>query len=127
MSSINLENIAEISYHDEGILTMRMHQKSNIDLEEAKIIAEAASELSADRIHCNLVDIRNMTFMSSEARKYFGGQNKQTVKAVAVISNAAFHKPLINLYMKFSRPSLPTRFFNDEETATNWLKEQLTN
>ena len=127
MNSINLENIAELCYSEEGILTMRMHKKSNIDIDEAKKIHEAASQLSGDKVHCNLVDIRNMTFMSSEARKFFGVQNKKTVKAIAVISNAAFHKPLINLYMKFSRPSLPTKFFNEEAIAKNWLKEQLIN
>ena len=85
MNSINLENIAEISYHDEGILTMRMHKKSNIDIDEAKKLHEAASQLSSDKVHCNLVDIRNMTFMSSEARKYFGVQNKKTVKAIKIM------------------------------------------
>lgn len=126
MKSITLENVAEITYHDDSILIMRMNDKSNIDIEAARKIGEAASELSGDTIHANMVDIRGMTFMSSEARKYFGSQNKDTVKAVAVVSNSALHKPLINLYLKFSRPSLPTRFFDDEESAKAWLKKELS-
>ncbi|MBN1950125.1 MAG: STAS/SEC14 domain-containing protein [Bacteroidales bacterium] len=127
MNKTSLENLVDISYESDDILIMRMHDRSNIDIEQAEKIHAAASELSGDRMHGNLVDIRKMTYMSSEARKYFGKQNKQTVKAVAVISNSAIHKPLVNLYLKFSRPSIPTRFFDTEEAALSWLRSILGN
>ena len=121
----NLEGTATIKLDDDGILSMKMAPKSNIDLDAAKKIAEAASKLSGDTIHANLVDIRDMTFMSSDARKHFGGQDKSTVKAVAVLANNTLNRPLVNLYLKFSSPKLPTRFFDDEEKARSWLKEAL--
>lgn len=125
MDTISIENAADITYSPDDILLMRMHKKSNIDLEKAHKIAEAASNLSGDKIHANLVDIREMTFMSGDARKFFGQQNKNTVKAVAVVSNSAIHKPLVNLYLKFSRPTLPTKFFDKEEDARAWLLAQM--
>ena len=125
MDTVSIENIADVKYTDEGILYMIMQKNSHIDSEGASMITEAASELAGDKVHANLVDIRNMTFMTGEARKHFGSQNKKTVKAVGVVSNAMFHRPLINLYLKFSRPLLPTKFFNDEDPAREWLLEQL--
>jgi len=119
-----IPGIADIILDDAGILTMKMH-KTSIDIDAAQKITEIAANLAGDIVHANLVDIRQMTFMSSEARKHFGGQNKSTVKAVAIVMNAKLHRPLVNLYLKFSHPSLPTRMFDEETKARDWLAEKL--
>lgn len=123
-SEKNISGIADIIYNEnDSILTVIMESKSDIGIDSAKRITEVAGQLSQDKFHANLVDIRKMTFMSGEARKHFGEQNKNTVCAVAIVSNMGFHRPLINLYMKFSRPKLPTKIFNEEEEARAWLRE----
>ncbi len=119
-----LEGIADIIIDENNILEMRFH-KTSIDLDKAVKITEKASELIGNLVHANLVDIRKMAFMSSDARKFFGRQDKNTVKAVAIVMNATFHRPLVNLYLKFSRPSLPTKMFDDETEAVNWLLDKL--
>lgn len=120
-----IEGIAELTYREDNILVMRMAKGISIDIDAAKKIEKAASDLSEDIVHSNLVDLRDMAFMSSEARKYFASQDKSTVKSIAVISNPSLHKPLINLYLKFSRPTLPTKMFNTEEEAIPWLLKSL--
>jgi hypothetical protein len=128
MAQETIPGIASVSFDEaDAILIISMAEKSNINFSAAEKITEVASRLSGDSIHGNLVDMRNMTFMSSDARKHFGGQTKQSVCAVAVVSNPGFHKPLINLYLKFSRPYLPTRFFDNEDQARAWLKESIRN
>lgn len=127
MQEKNIPGIADIKYNDaDAILTIRMEHKSDITLEKAKLITTEIESITGDKLHANLVDIRLMTFMGSDARKHFGSQNKKTVLAVAILSNASFHKPLVNLYLKFTRPSLPTKVFNEEEDAIAWLKEVLS-
>lgn len=120
-----IDGIATINYREDNILVMRMAKGISIDIEAAKNIGNTAAKLSGDLMHSNLVDLRGMAFMSSEARKYFASQDKSTVKAVAVLSNPSLHKPLINLYLKFSRPTLPTKMFNTEEEAISWLLKSL--
>lgn len=122
---IDIDKVASITYRDDNILLMCMADKSDIDINAAKLITEKSSELAGNKVHANMVDIRKMTFMSNDARKHFASQNKDTVKAVAVISNKSFHRPLVNFYLKFSRPSLPTKIFDDEEKAVDWLKSML--
>ncbi|MBN1115780.1 MAG: STAS/SEC14 domain-containing protein [Bacteroidales bacterium] len=120
-NTAKIDGIVELTYRENNILYFRMAEKSTIDIDAAKKILELASNLSNNLDHCNLVDIRKMTFMSGDARKYFGQQNKSSVKAVAILANPKLHKPLINLYLKFSRPTLPTRQFDTEEEALIWL------
>lgn len=126
MSTIKtIDGLVELTYRDDNIMVMKMAKGVSIDIDSARKIGEAASDLAADRVHSNLVDLRDMAFMSSEARKYFAGQDKSTVKSVGVISNPKLHKPLINLYLKFSRPTLPTKMFDTEEEAIEWLLKSL--
>ena len=119
-----IEGIADIIFDDSGILEMRMHRTS-IDMDAALKITFAVNNLTKDLVHVNLVDIRKMSFMSSDARKHFGSQDKSTVKAVAIIINSKLHTPIVNLYLKFSRPSLPTKMFDNEDDARSWLNEKL--
>lgn len=115
---------ADITLNDNGILELCMH-KTSIDLDDAKKITELIHSMPGDIVHANLVDIRNMAFMSGDARKLFGSQDKKTVKAVAIIINSKLHRPITNLYLKFSRPALPTKMFDDKEEAQSWLLSKL--
>lgn len=116
--------LADIYLKENNILEMRMH-KTSIDIDGAIAISEAVHKLSGEIVHANLVDIRKMSFMSNEARKHFGKQDKKTVRAVAILINPTLHRPIVNLYLKFSRPTLPTRMFTDEGEAVKWLFEKL--
>ncbi|MCG8696921.1 MAG: hypothetical protein MI922_02615 [Bacteroidales bacterium] len=122
---ITLEKIADITYKENKILLVEMAKMSNINVDEAKKLIKGIEQLVGSEVHCNLIDIRNMTFMSGEARKLFGGQDKRTVKAVGIVMNKSFQKALVNLYQKLSRPVLPTKIFDDLTEAENWLLTML--
>lgn len=115
---------AKIWMDDSAILHMQMLPKSNIDAQAAQDICEEAAKISKDAIHCNLVDIRKMTFMNKDARSVFGSQDKSSVLAVAIVNNSMLHKSLVNLYFKFSKPKIPTKVFDDHEKAREWLMEK---
>jgi hypothetical protein len=102
-----IPGIAELTFDIRNILRMKIRDKSTIDADAAHKIVGTANRMTGYRIHANLVDIRQVTFISSEARKLFGSQNKSTARAVAIVMNSTLHRPLMNLYLKFSSPLLP--------------------
>ncbi len=114
-------NKASISLDNDGILCIKMLPESSILEEDAVEICRVAAVLSGDVIHCNLVDVTEMLFMDKKARAVFGSQRKSTVPAVAIVSNSKIQKSLVNLYLAFSRPSTPTKAFNNVIEARNWL------
>ena len=122
-----IPNKAKVSFSENGILRIQMETKSNIELADAKIIAATGTRICEDKVHANLVNICKMSFMSGEARKFFAGQDKSLVKAVAIVMNSKFQKAFVNLYMKMSKPLIITRVFTDEMSAESWLLEQLKN
>ena len=118
-------NKANISMGVDKILKIEFIPKSDINLEDAKEIVRIASEVAGNVTHCNLVDMRRMTFMNNEARKYFAQQDKATINAVGVIINSKVQRSLVNLYFKFSNPVKPTKMFETQEDALVWLKAQM--
>ena len=102
-----------------------MLPNSNIDIDAAKAIVEAASSISGQAKHANLIDIREMVFMSREARAYLGNQERKNVVAIAILMNSIFHNVLANLYFKFNKPRILTKEFDKEVDALDWLKEKL--
>ncbi len=60
--------------------------------------------------------------LSLDARQ--AGASKQyfsQAHALALYSKLTIHKILGNVYIKFSRPHTPTKFFDDKQQAINWL------
>lgn len=125
MSSKEIAGKATVTLDAEGILTFKMHPKSDINENDAFEIVKIASEVAGDVKHCNLVDISEMTFMDKKARAVFASQKKDSVLGVAIISNSKLNRSLVNLYMGFSRPTIPTKAFDDKLKARNWLLEKL--
>lgn len=122
----NILGKATINFEEENILIIKILPNASIDMDTAKAIVEAAEEISGPAIHGNIVDIRNMVFMSRDARKYFAEQSKSNVVAVAILMKSLFHNALVNLYLDISDPATPTKAFEKDIDAIDWLREKLS-
>jgi hypothetical protein len=70
-----------------------------------------------------LVIIGKYTNVSPEAREL--AANKELSKnrtSLAFVTDSLAHKLVVNFFIKFNRPSTPTKLFTDEEEAIRWLK-----
>lgn len=69
-----------------------------------------------------LIDITDIKSMSREAREVYANEGAEgKVKAVALITRSAMGRIVGNFFLGFNKPSVPTRLFNDAETARKWL------
>jgi len=122
----NIRGMATVDIEEEGILKIKILPNASIELDTAKDIVKCAGEIGGSYIHANLVDIRDMVFMSRGARAYFGKQDKAIVIAVAILMNSAFHGVLSNLYLTVTRPIIPTKVFEREVDALDWLRRKIS-
>lgn len=122
----NILGKATINFEEENILIIKILPNASVDLDTAKAIVEAAEEISGPDMHGNIVDIRDMVFMSRDARKYFAEQSKSNVVAVAIIMKSLFHNALVNLYLDISDPAIPTKAFEKDIDAIDWLRDKLS-
>lgn len=116
---------ARIELIEGNIVQITVKKGVSIEVEDGHEIIQGIVQEAGDSYHSNLIDISQMTFMSREARRLFGSQDKSNVAAIGIVMNSLLQRSFVNLYMKTTRPSLPTKAFDSVEQATIWLREQM--
>lgn len=128
-----LSHLTKIIEHSTGTAALRgdiyfyrIRDGAEISLEEAKEMVEIGSELTKDIRVGALVDARAHFTDTNEARQYFAeNTQKNQFAAVAVITSSLAQRLIINFYINFNRPNVPTKMFGDEEEAMKWLRKIL--
>lgn len=122
-----MDKIDEIStekyriWLEDNIVREVWSPNTTITLQDAQETVEAVGRLSQGRVLPLLVDTRNVTSIQREARECYA---KNTVScAVALVVKSALNKIIANFFLGLNRTMFfPTRVFNDEAEALNWLK-----
>jgi hypothetical protein len=109
---------------EDGIIVGYYTEKTAIDLELAKKGVEMRKTLCVNIARPLLLDIRNVSGASAEAKKYLASNeslNELTAGVLLVQSN--FTKNLGNLFFSVFKPEIPKKIFTDREEAIRWLQQ----
>jgi hypothetical protein len=117
----------ELIKRDDQIYVYKALNKCTLDLETAKAMTKAGDEWNGTALCANLVDIRDMLFVDSKVRNYAAAQYRSHVAGSAILLGSRFTVTFANLFMKFSKPKVPTKLFTKEDDAIQWLKDQMEN
>ena len=98
----------------------------NIDFEKKDAIEllQAFTDLTAGNKYYMLTITNDNFTATSEVREYVA----KNISSTGIIANAICLKSLptrliINAYVKFNKPNVPTKSFNTEVVAREWLDE----
>ncbi|MFN3402902.1 MAG: hypothetical protein ACK40G_02330 [Cytophagaceae bacterium] len=69
-----------------------------------------------------ICDIQQAIYINNEAREYFANEGAALASACAVVISSHVSHILANFFMLFNKPPVPTRIFNNKESAVTWLK-----
>lgn len=117
----------ELTKRDDKIYVYKTVKNSSIDLETIKAMTKAGDEWNGTELCANLIDIREVLFIDSKARAYGAEQYRKHVAGQALLIGSKFSTYFANLFLKFSKPKVPTKLFTNEDEAIKWLKIQLQN
>ncbi len=115
---------AEVSNYSEGIVLVRFLPNVGLELSHAEEIIAAVLRVAEDKLHGNLVDARELLFMTNEARARFGRQSPPTLSATAILVGSSVQRTLGNIYLSVARPTNPTKLFSETRDAVSYLREQ---
>ncbi len=92
-------------------------------LDEAKENLATSLEVGLGQRRPLLIDIRFCEPLSPEVRRYYSGQVlvDSFLAMALLIDSSAFGTMMGNVYLKISRPGIPTQLFTDENAAVDWL------
>lgn len=116
-------SISDIYIDDEGILRVEMYPAVDVTIEKAKENFDAIKQLLGSNRALILINIKTGFKFRSEARSYVA-INNDTINRVATafVVNSFASKLVVNLYIKFNKPVVPTKMFLSEENALKWLR-----
>jgi hypothetical protein len=112
---------------DDGILEYRYAPGAVVDLEFARAIVRSAAELLGDDAPVpSLVEPGNVKALTREARTFFAesSENYAVSSKVALMVESPATRIIGNVFMKVSKPRIPTKLFQDRELARAWLRER---
>ncbi len=116
---------AEICYRSDGII--HIHYSDHFfNLADTKALFKTIRENSPWDISPIYLSGRTFTNQDNESKKFNGSDEVlKHCSAIAMLTNSLGQKILANFFIKTIRPNTPTKFFTDEKSAINWLRDYL--
>ena len=115
---------ADVQLLDNGIIKIDMLEGFTIDLEESVQINIAQGELlnGAPEQGLTLMMVDSTTQFTNDARDFSASkQGLRFSKAEALVVKTLAQRLVVNFYLKINKPSVPSKAFDTEESAIEWL------
>ncbi|MBA3706186.1 MAG: STAS/SEC14 domain-containing protein [Bacteroidetes bacterium] len=112
-------------FDNEGIVCSISKKVPPQNLEDTKKVIEDFKKIIGERKVCMLIDVTNSSESTREVRNLAAEEFPKFVKAIAMVSQSALGKMLANLFFTIKSQPYPTKMFNDEAEAKEWLKKHL--
>ncbi|MCE3294860.1 MAG: hypothetical protein K0R65_574 [Crocinitomicaceae bacterium] len=119
-------DISEVTLLTEDILLIEIQPEKEFKLRDFNQLFEAAKQIGGGRKFYNLCIVGAHTLPSHKARE--ASTSKEGCiykKADAFVIHSAAQKFVGNVYLKFHKPCVPTKFFTNREKAEKWLREMI--
>ena len=109
---------------EERIVHIHFKATEQHGLAEARVIVDTHNSLAEGTPCPVLADIQEVTIGADrEARTHYVSDESARYKTgMAMVVRTPMQRMLGNLFFKINRPPYPTRLFNEEDEAIEWLR-----
>lgn len=115
---------ADIFFDGQYLVRIHIHKHAELEEDDMVRINEAKFSLTGDLKYTVLFIPGAEATISEEARKISASPAHNRNALAKAILVSTIHQRLIgNFFIKFYRPPVPTRVFDKEESALDWLRE----
>lgn len=113
--------IAWLSYH-EDVLLIVVKDDSMVAVEDMEELLQASVKLAGYGNYYSIVDVRVNAGATQGVTDYYAKNDYNRYRyADAFIINTLAMRLLVNFYVAFNKPSVPTKTFADPESAAKWI------
>lgn len=105
-----------------GILFFVYKPQAMLNQEAAEEIVNDRLKLQNERAYPVLCDLRMIRDSNKTARDYLAQEGSVLTKAVAFLVELPYSEAMINLYLKASKPFIPTKVFTVKSEALSYLE-----
>ena len=119
--SINL-GFAEVSMREDGIVNTDVRIRDAVSLDQAKEILNAYLKVGNGKKVPHLFTVTRFVIMEKEVMEFASNVANKKGLADAFVIHSLPQKLIGNFYLKFHKPTIPTKLFTSEEKAISWLR-----
>lgn len=105
------------------IIKLEVAEGIELEKDVAQQMIAGAVKLAKGDEYAILFDAGKWGNISAEAREEFAKSEKRM--AVAIVTKSLANKLLGNFFINVHKPKTSSRIFTEEETALEWLREQI--
>lgn len=105
----------------DGLVYCKYAAALDLTLDVAKFCVESRIFFTKGKPSVLLVDMKGIKSTSKEARNYMATIGTTLVTAAALVTGSPFNNALANLFLRVNKPAIPTRLFDNEDDARQWL------
>ncbi|MBL7889359.1 MAG: hypothetical protein JNL24_07405 [Bacteroidia bacterium] len=117
------ENLS-VSVRKDGVIFVSVKANIEIDIKEVKQVVNALETIFEGKKFPLLIVTGEYTLPTPEARAYIATpESDPYASAEAYVVKSLSQKLVGNVYLSFNKPARPTRIFNSEEKALEWLQQ----
>ena len=118
--------VAKLWMGEDNIVRASYAQNANITLKDVQDVIEIYLKLTNGKPYPLLADVRHIKSLTREAREYSVKQEVNKIyTANAILIGSHVSRVIINFFLKFNKPPVPTKVFTIENEALAWLKNFL--
>ncbi|MCD6069199.1 MAG: hypothetical protein K0S33_4025 [Bacteroidetes bacterium] len=119
-------DIYTMTIHDDGLIEFRVKKNKTFREEDVWQSRDQSVEYMPGRKFFVLMESEE-NFNATVGARRAGASEEYThhVKAVAMYSSRMHESIMGSIYLKISKPKVPTKFFDDREKAIAWLRSQM--
>lgn len=111
---------------EDGIARTKVKPNSEIILEHAAENSKAVNSLFTDKKFPIMIDARGIRSMTREAREFFSTRGRDTnTCAFGIVIKSPLSRTVGNFFLGLNKPAVPTRLFDNETDAVEWLKNHV--
>jgi len=116
-------NLCTFEKLDDGIILQRYKFPCHVDLEVAKTGLAAIKSLAEKQPVLLCADITFVKGASVEARALGASEEFfDVIRAIGMATDSKVARVVGNFFVRFNRPRYPSKLFNTEELAQQWLR-----
>lgn len=112
-----------LAIREDGIAVIHVPGNMEIEVSHVKLIVDNLEELGGRKKYPLLILVGEYTLPTPETRAYIAALESDPYATAEAYVIRSFSQKLIgSIFLSFNKPVRPTRLFNDETKALEWLK-----
>lgn len=113
---------AFLKFQDD-VLYVKMKEGVNLGQPEMEELLRQAVEFTSPNKYFAVIDTTSPYDSSLEARNFYAESEYSKYRyADAFIVNSLPMRLLVNFFITFNKPKIPSKMFNNEESALSWIQ-----